>query len=40
MCFQVEHGILACLHICQDVLLHCVYCLPIESFMSFAEKAL
>jgi len=40
MCFQVAHGILAYIHNCQDVLLYCVYCLLIESFMSVAEKAL
>jgi len=40
MCFQVAHGILACVHNCQYVLLRCVYCLLIESFMSVAEKAL
>jgi len=40
LCVQVAHGIMACIHNCQDVLLDCMYCLLIESFMSVAGKAL
>lgn len=40
ICVQVAHGIVACMHNCQDVLLDYMYFLLIESFMSVAEKAL
>lgn len=40
ICVQVAHRIVACIHNCQDVLLDCMYCLLIKSFMSVAEKAL